>query len=162
MASMSPASGWTGSPFTKVTDVTIKDRVDPKSLELVQMAGLSRQPALQPYVEVAVLGGAPARAQPLLDGGSVVTVVTSEFARLYGLRTYNCPPEKFLAINGGSLHTDMACNFQVQFGDKQNGVVWRLEGVRVLVSPDVRFVIGVDVMFGEPGIVAPMVIDYSG
>ena len=41
VASMSPASGSTGSPFTKVTDVTIKDRVDPQLLELLQMAGLS-------------------------------------------------------------------------------------------------------------------------
>ena len=111
MASMLPASSVTGSPFTWLIDLTTKDRVDPKPLELLQMAGLSRQPALQPYVEVAVLGGAPALAQPLLDGGSVVTVVTSEFARLYGLRTYNCSPEKFLAINGGVLHTEMACDF---------------------------------------------------
>ena len=41
-------------------------------------------------------------------------------------------------------------------------MVWHLQGVRVLISPDVRFVIGVDVMFGEPGIVAPMVVDYLG
>ena len=32
----------------------------------------------------------------------------------------------------------------------------------MLVLPDVRFVIGVDVMFGKPGVVAPMVVDYLG
>ena len=41
-------------------------------------------------------------------------------------------------------------------------MVWHLSGVRVLTSPDVRFVIGVDVMFGAPGLVSPMVVDYSG
>ena len=37
-----------------------------------------------------------------------------------------------------------------------------MAGVRVLTLPDVRFVLGVDVMFGAPGLVAPMVVDYSG
>ena len=41
-------------------------------------------------------------------------------------------------------------------------MVWHLSGVRVLTSPDVRFVIGVDVMFGAPSLVSPMVVDYSG
>ena len=66
-----------------------------------------------------------------------------------------------MAINGGALHTDQACDFKVQFGGKR-GLVWHLTGVRVLTSPDVRFVIGVDVMFGAPGVVAPMIVDYAG
>lgn len=40
--------------------------------------------------------------------------------------------------------------------------MWHLEGVQVLILPDVRFVIGVDIMFSKLGIVLPMAVDYLG
>ena len=40
-------------------------------------------------------------------------------------------------------------------------MVLHLKGVRVMVTHDVRFVIGVDVMYGSEWL-RPMVVDYSG
>ena len=64
-------------------------------------------------MEVAILEGRAARAQPLLDGGSVVTMVTSEFVKQYGLKAYLCAPEKLLAINGQALMTESKSDFRM-------------------------------------------------
>ena len=88
-------------------------------------------------------------------------MVTSEFVRQYGLKTYPCAPEKFLAINGQALVTESACDFRMQMGGKNSGLVLHLKGVRVLTTHDIRFVIGVDVMYGSEHL-KPMVVDYSG